>query len=234
MRHLPSELVEPARIYPRTPWGEGWTPAGVVEVLEPWVNQTRRSRIQAVLDSRLESVTVLLDAPHDPHNGAAILRSCDAFGIQQVHVLPKDGRFHASNTVSKGAERWVEVVEHPSPAAAVAELVRREYELVVTHPQGDLLPEDLATLPRVALVLGNEHVGIREEVSKSAGRSVRIPMNGFVESLNVSVASGILLRCATLGRPGDLSSSAWEALYARGLARSVQKSAEILAASEPR
>jgi tRNA (guanosine-2'-O-)-methyltransferase len=175
-----------------------------------------------------------MDAPRDPHNGAAILRSCDAFGIQEVHVIPRREAFLASNLVSKGAERWVDVVQHSSPTAAIDTLHDSGFELVATHPQGELLPEALAELPRVALVLGNEHDGICDELTQSAGRSVRIPMVGFVESLNVSVSAAILLRAATLDRPGDLDLATHADVYAQALVRSLQRSRDILAAASPR
>jgi tRNA (guanosine-2'-O-)-methyltransferase len=187
-----------------------------------------------VIDARVDSVTVLMDAPHDPHNGAAVMRSCDAFGLPELHVVPRDEPFLAGRTVARGTQHWVDVVIHPTPAQASASLRRRGFELVTTHPEGELVPEDLRHIERVAIVLGNEHDGIRAELAQAASRSVRIPMRGFVESLNVSVAAALLLRAATEGRPGDLPDSERERLYARGLVLSLPKAQQILAASTPR
>jgi len=93
--------------------------------------------------------------------------------------------------------------------------------LVAAHPQGDLVPEDLSKLPRVALVLGNEHHGIGAELTSACDHAVRVPMRGFAESLNVSVSGAILLAGAVSGRPGDLAEWEQRRLYARGLAVSV-------------
>jgi tRNA (guanosine-2'-O-)-methyltransferase len=227
------DVFEPARAYTPRPWPKTWTAEGVVEVLEPLLFEQRIQRIHEVLDRRLTSVTVLMDAPHDPHNGAAILRSCDAFGVQEVHVVPREEAFLASNTVSKGSERWVDVVKHDSPSAAVAQLRASGFELIATHPEGELSPEDLPSIPRLALLMGNEHDGLCEELAQSAGRRVRIPMIGFVESLNVSVSAAVLLRAATLGRPGDLRDEAYQAVYAQALFRSVKRAGDVLAASRP-
>lgn len=216
------------------PWPETWSDAGVVSVLEPMVGDARRERIQRVLAARCSSVTVLLDRPHDPHNGAAVMRSCDAFGVQTVHVIPTEEEFLASNLVAKGAERWLDVVSHPSPQAALRALQQAQFTVVATHPRGELEPEDLASLPRVALVLGNEHTGICDALEQSAGRSVRIPMVGFVESLNMSVSAAILVRAATRGRAGDLSAAELQRLYARGLYHSLQRSDDILRSLAPR
>ena len=140
----------------------------IVEILEPLVNETRRARLHAVLDARLLSVTVVMDAPHDPHNGAAVLRSCDAFGIQNAHVVVRNEPFRASGAVAKGTQQWVDVHNHQVVAAAVNAM--RTFELVGTHPQGELQPEDLAQIPRLALVMGNEHDGICEELQQACRR----------------------------------------------------------------
>jgi tRNA (guanosine-2'-O-)-methyltransferase len=202
----------------------------VIASLEPLVRPERRARITALLDARISSVTAVLDAPNDPHNGAAILRSCDAFGVPDLHVVTRRNAFLASNIVARGAERWVDVIEHTTARSAVQHLKALNFELVATHPQGELEPEDLAHVPRLALVLGNEHEGICEELAQSAGRSVRIPMVGFVESLNLSVSAAILLRAATRARPADLTPEARTALYAQGLFRSIKRAGHVLEA----
>jgi tRNA (guanosine-2'-O-)-methyltransferase len=212
----------------------GFTTAGVVEVLEPLVVAARALRLRSVIDARLSSVTVVMDAPHDPHNAAAVMRSCDAFGIQELHVVPRDEPFAISTAVTRGSEKWVDVVQHESAAAAVRALRARGFELVRTHPRGELVPADLARIPRCALVVGNEHDGIREELEAAATRSVRVPMRGFTESLNLSVSTGILLAAATAGRSGDLEPEVRKRLYARGLYLTVPRAAAVLAASTPR
>ena len=108
------------------------------------------------------------------------------------------------------------------------------FTLVATHPEGELLPEDLVNIPKLALVLGNEHEGIGEVLMRAADRSVRVPMRGFVESLNVSVSAAVLLAAATRDRPGDLPADDQRRLYARGLFRSVHRAGEILANLQPR
>ncbi len=202
-------------------------PDPIIAVLEGLVREERRARLQDVIAARLRSVTVLMDAPHDPHNGAAVMRSCDAFGVFTVHVVERAEHFSASNAVAKGAERWVDVVGHSHVSAAVATVGSR-YHLVGTHPRGQLLPGDLRSIPNLALVMGNEHDGICEELDKACDDHVRVPMRGFVESLNVSVSAAILLAYATEGREGDLSELEKRRLYARGLVLTVPRSLTIL------
>jgi len=226
--------AEFAESSPGEPWNADWTVDKVIETLEPLASDERQARIQSVLDQRLGCVTVLLDAPHDPHNGSAVLRTCDAFGIPTVHVVPRVESFLIARRITKGTERWLEVHHHKSPEAAAQHLKEQGFELVATHPKGELTPPDLVHIPRLALLLGNEHEGICAALHGHAQRAVRIPMRGFVESLNVSVAAAVLLSAATHGRPGDLPSAEKRRLYARALFRSVPRAREILAARAPR
>ena len=205
----------------------------MIQTLEPLVNATRIERLQRVLAGRLENVTVVMDAPHDPHNGAAVLRSCDAFGVQRVHVVTRRESFKIARRVTQGAEQWVDVITHPTPEAAIRTLHSAGYRLIASHPEGELLPEQLAAVPRVALVLGNEHDGICQGLYAAAHSTVRIPMRGFAESLNVSVSAAILLAAAG-ARPGDLEAAQKRLLYARWLHHSLTRASDILAAAEPR
>jgi tRNA (guanosine-2'-O-)-methyltransferase len=208
----------------------GLEPAEAIRVLEPLAAESRRARIAEVVAARIGAVTLLMDAPHDPHNGAAVIRSADAFGLPEIHVVPRKEPFLIGRRVTQGTERWVEVVQHATPESAALALRARGFELVATHPSGKLVPEDLPRIERLCLVLGNEHDGICEALRNASEHSVRIPMRGFVESLNVSVAAALLLRAATAGRKGDLPPAERERLYAVGLARSVPRAGEILAA----
>ncbi len=202
--------------------------ARVVRLLEPLVLERRAERLRGVIDQRLASVQVLFDAPHDPHNGAAVVRTCEAFGVQFVNVVERKERFLAAPSVSRGSEKWVDVRRWSTVSEAAAAMTAEGLELIAAHPDGELVPNDLASIPRVALVLGNERDGIAEELAAACARRVRVPMRGFVESLNVSVTAAILLAQATFGRKGDLSEEDRLRLYARGLYLTVDKADEVL------
>lgn len=202
----------------------------IIRVLEEFATDGRRARMLSVFNARLDSVTVLMDAPHDPHNGAAVLRSCDAFGLHRIHVVERVEPFLSARTVSRGSERWVDVRSYGRSQDAIEALEASGHELVATHPAGELVPADLRGIPKMALVLGNERDGIHEELVRACRRSVRIPMRGFAESLNVSVTAAILLHSATDGRPGDLTEPERTKLYARGLILTVPHAIEVLEA----
>lgn len=209
---------------------EAHDPERIVRVLEPMVTEARRARIAAVIERRLGSVSVLFDRPYDPHNGAAVLRSCEAFGVQSLHVVERPGTpFAVARSVARSAEKWMDVTIHESVATCIAWARETRLPLVATHPEGELVPSDLGALPRFALVLGNERDGIHEALEAACSARVRVPMRGFVESLNVSVTAAILLHAATAARPGDLDPTTRRRLYARGLYLSLEHAEQILA-----
>jgi tRNA (guanosine-2'-O-)-methyltransferase len=217
-----------------TPWSAAWDAERVIEKLEPLALERRRVRFEQVIAGRLGSVTLLLDELADPHNRAAIVRSCDAFGVQELHSVQPAADFSVHHGIAAGTERWVDVNAHRTHRAAVDHLLSRGFELIQTHPQGELTPDELGQLPQVALILGNEHRGIDPVFSSAASRSVRIPMRGFVESLNVSVSAAVLLAAATRHRSGDLAPNRRRHLYARALFHSVPRAREVLDAFEHR
>jgi tRNA (guanosine-2'-O-)-methyltransferase len=234
MRRSAEDVFPAAELLPeRIPWPARLSVEQVIEAFEPLVTEQRRLRLTSVVDARIGNVTLLMDAPHDPHNGAAVVRTSEAFGLPEIHVVPRAEEVLMAKRVARGAEHWVDVTIHEQPALAVASLKAQGFTLVATHPEGSLVPEELSQIPKLALLLGNEHDGLREEIARAADASVRIPMRGFVESLNVSVAAAVLLAAATKDRAGDLSRATRRMLYARGLFRTVPRPREVLLARYP-
>ncbi|HEX7604035.1 MAG TPA: RNA methyltransferase [Polyangiaceae bacterium] len=230
MRRRSPNVVGTERLIPeRIAKAERHDPERVIALLEPLVLERRRDRLLQVIEQRLGSVTVLFDAPHDPHNGAAVVRTCEAFGVQTLHVVQRKETFLAASSVSKGAEKWVDVLTYDGPAGALAAVRADSMEMVGAHPDGELAPEDLAGIPRLCLVLGNERDGITADLAAACTRRVRVPMRGFIDSLNVSVTAAILLSHATKNRPGDLDAATRRRLFARGLYFSVPKADQVLA-----
>jgi tRNA (guanosine-2'-O-)-methyltransferase len=144
-------------------------------------------------------------------------------------VVERREHFLAAGSVARSAQQWVDIVCHAGVEGAIRSAKAAGLELIGAHPKGELLPQDLAHVPRVAIVMGNERDGIAEELSAACTRHVRVPMRGFIESLNVSVTAAILLSAATMGRAGDLDEAARQRLYARGLYLSVPKARDVLA-----
>jgi tRNA (guanosine-2'-O-)-methyltransferase len=148
--------------------------------------------------------------------------------VSALHVVERQKRFLTSSSVTRGSHRWLDVYGYPEPTAAISALAKEDYTLVAAHPEGELVPEDLAQIPRVCLVLGNEHDGVCEQLMNAATKRVRVPMRGFVDSLNVSATAAILLSHAIKGRTGNLSTDDQIRLYARGLYFTLNRAEQIL------
>lgn len=203
-------------------------PHAVIAALAPLVTERRLARIREVAGARKLSVVPVLEGLADPHNASAVLRTADALGLQEVHAIAHPTGFLAAHRVSRGTDRWLDVVRHPDAGACVAHLRERGYRVVVATADGALRPEDLPSIPRLALALGHERRGPTERMRTLADEGVSVPMVGFVESLNVSVAAAILLHTACRGRTGDLDAKGQEMLVARFLFNSVRDSERVL------
>ncbi len=200
----------------------------VIEALSPVVTPERLGRIEEVVRSRTDSLVLVLDCIADPHNSSAVLRSADAFGVQTVHVIVGEHGFRASRGVSKGAHRWLDVVRYKSAEACARRLKQDGYAIYVAAMGADTPPEGLRDTPRLAVVFGNEHRGVSPEMRSFADGTFSIPMRGFVESLNISVAAAITLQIlARDGRP-RLSTERQQELQARFLMNSVKKPEQVI------
>lgn len=163
---------------------------------DPTVRPTtvrRFRRIRAVLERRQPGLTVLMDRVHKPHNFSAVLRSCDAVGVFEAHLVPTEA-FHAKGGIASGSHRWVRIRRHQDTSGALAWLREGGFHLVAAHPARDAVDyrEVDYTVP-TALLLGTELDGLSDEAVAGADVRVRVPMAGMVRSLNVSVAAAIVL-----------------------------------------
>ncbi|MEM9067860.1 MAG: RNA methyltransferase [Myxococcota bacterium] len=198
----------------------------VIQALEGVVTEARYRRITEVVRGRTHRVAMVLEDVTDPHNTSAVMRSCDAFGVQNVHVIPGPRGFQAAHAVSKGSHRWLDLHVHESPEACATALHAEGYRILYASMEGTTRPEQLSELGKVAIVFGNEHRGPSPALRALADGSYAIPMRGFVDSLNVSVAAAITLFSAT--QKGDLTEPEREALVARYLLGSVKDGDRIV------
>lgn len=200
----------------------------VIEALSPVVTTERLERIAEVVRARTDDVVLVLDRISDPHNSSAVLRSADAFGLQTVHVVVGEYGFRASRGVSKGTHRWLDVIRYASAEACARRLRRDGYSIYVAAMGSETGVEDLRVMERLAVVFGNEHCGVSEEMRALADGTFSIPMRGFVESLNISVAAAITMQALTReGRPA-LPSARRRELEARFLMNSVRNADQVI------
>jgi len=172
-------------------------PGRALELFKGFLEPERLERLRTTLARRTRHLTVVADSFHDGHNIAACVRSCEAFGIQDLHLIPQPEikkQKRLSMMVSTGAHKWLSIVRHKSPGAAGEALHAAGYAIVIAEPlkgRGCLSVDELSLDRPVALVLGNEHDGVSAALRDQADAWTHIPTRGFVESLNVSVACAI-------------------------------------------
>jgi tRNA (guanosine-2'-O-)-methyltransferase len=195
----------------------------------------RRERIDRAVASRTRTLTVVLEAFCDPHNVSAVLRSCEAFGVQEVHLVEGPMKpWDRNKKVSQNADKWLDVVRWKSTADCLGHLKSRGFSIYATRLGPGSRPlGELSFAGPVALVLGNESRGVSREALALADLAYAIPMRGLVRSLNVSVAAAVSLfraverREAERGGHGDLSQAEARALRERFYLLAVKQRARV-------
>jgi tRNA (guanosine-2'-O-)-methyltransferase len=197
----------------------------VVDALRPYITDARAARIEQVLARRIDTVRVAIESPGDAHNAAAVVRSAEALGVVQVHVIsPEHGAVQKRST-TQGAHHWVHARRHDD-LAAFLDAVGKETVLAGAWPDA---PLDLEALPLdrpLCLLFGNEQRGLSRDAREACALGFRVPMHGMSESLNLSVCAAISLY-VTLARKrsadpaSDLSPEAGARLRARYYVHSV-------------
>ncbi len=154
----------------------------------------RQERLLAVLNKRQNNITVVLENVFDPHNISAVMRTCDAVGIQDIYVLNTKIARHKKfgQKSSSSAAKWLTIHQFTDAADCFVHL-RRNYKLILTtHLSSDAIAlHDIDFTGSVALVFGNEHEGVSEEIRAMADGNFIIPQVGIIKSLNISVACAV-------------------------------------------
>lgn len=171
-----------------------------IEYLSGFMLEERFETMKRVLAGRTRYMTVCLENIYHAQNGSAVIRSCEAFGIQDLHIVDRAAPFLVRDGVVKGTDKWVDIRKYSRGDDPSLEMIRslkaQGYRIAATSPHaaGDFSPETFdVEKGKFALVFGSERDGISDTVRRHADAFIRVPMQGFVESLNVSVCAGILL-----------------------------------------
>jgi tRNA (guanosine-2'-O-)-methyltransferase len=202
-------------------------PAEVVRALAPQLTDERRARIEDVLSARLASLAVVIEDLHDPHNGAAAIRSAEGFGVCELHAVEKSEPFRFSSRVTQGCEKWIDVHRHAEFAPCADSLHARGFKLYAAVPGAALRLDEIPAGERVALVFGNEHAGLTTGAQAACDGTFGIPMLGFTRSFNLSVSVALAVydvatrKRAVLGAAGDLDDAERLRLRARWYALSM-------------
>lgn len=164
------------------------------EILRAALRPERWARLQAVLAQRLGAVRAVVENLHHPHNASAVLRTCDALGVQHVHAVEAAEDFAFSRRITLGAHKWLTLHRHETFDACAAELRGAGFRLFAAMLDPCAVPlEELPVDRPLALVFGNEKAGVSPETRARCDGAFTIPMAGFSQSLNISVAAAVSL-----------------------------------------
>jgi tRNA (guanosine-2'-O-)-methyltransferase len=175
---------------------------GLFQEKERWILEMirpeRLMRLYQVLNQRTRYISVLLEAVDDGHNQAAVLRTADAFGIQNISVVTGKQPFEPSKKITQGAHKWLTINKKPDLQTAVKDLKSEGYQIYATYlGEGAVPVEEIDLSKPTVLIFGNEHKGISEEAVNLTDGKFYIPMYGFVQSFNISVAAALALQEVT-------------------------------------
>ena len=171
----------------------------LIEHLLQFVTPERQARMESVLEQRTSRVQVVLEDIFQPHNASAVMRSCECFGIQHLHVVENRYPYSLNREVALGASNWIHLHRYREPdrdnsLSCIRHLKSQGLRLVATCLCADDLPlEELPLDQPLALWFGTEEDGLSETVLEAAEIKVRIPMYGFTQSFNLSVCAAICL-----------------------------------------
>lgn len=170
-----------------------------IEYLRNLMLPERFEKLESRLDSRTRHVVMCLENIFHPHNASAVIRSAEAFGLQEIHAVESIAKFTPSQNIVRGTDQWIELNNWESTSELLESLRERNYRIVITSPrEGSYTPETFPVDGKpFAIFMGTEKTGISKMLEQQADESIYIPMCGFAESLNISVSAAIILQRLT-------------------------------------
>lgn len=170
----------------------------LLEYLETYLTLSRKEKFAKVLAQRTKHFTVATEDVYQLHNTSAVIRSCDVFGIQEVHIVEEGNTKRIDREIAMGAQKWVDLKRYNTVKNCMDDLKQKGYQIVATTPHinhGELHRFDVSK--KSCFFFGRETEGLSQEVLSEADCFLKIPMVGFTESLNISVSAAIILQHVT-------------------------------------
>ncbi len=155
--------------------------------------EERLDKMRAVLAARTRHYTFVLEDFNDPHNISAVMRSCECFGLQDVHVIEEVRKFRASKSILRGSGKWLTLHRWETRDACLEYLRKEGYRIAVASSKGEKSFHQCDMAPKTAIYMGTEFFGPSKHILQHSDLVFRIPQHGFTESLNVSVCAGMLI-----------------------------------------
>ncbi len=172
--------------------------AELLQYLEGYLTERRKARFMEVLAQRTRHFTFAIEDVYQLHNTSAVVRSCDVFGIQDLHVIEQTNKDRLDREIAMGAQKWIDVFKHDSAEACIKAMRLKGYQLVATSPHTEGVPlVDFDISKKSCFFIGKEKEGLSDAVLQQADLHLRIPMYGLTESLNLSVSAAIIMHALT-------------------------------------
>jgi tRNA (guanosine-2'-O-)-methyltransferase len=176
--------------------------AALIAHLKQFVTVERFRKFEEIIRFRTRHITIALEDIFQPHNASAVLRTCECFGIQNVHIIENRNKYEVNPDVALGASKWLDLVRYQgneeNTASCINSLKEQGYRVVATTPhENGYTPENLPLDGKTALIFGTELAGLSPIALKMADDYIKIPMVGFTESLNISVSAAVFIQNLT-------------------------------------
>ena len=205
--------------------------------LEGFVTDKRKNLFRNILQDRTRHFTVVLEDIYQQHNASAVIRSCDIFGIQDIHVIENKYKSKVSKNIAKGSQKWLSFHNYKEDTNNTLEclntLKSKGYQIIATSPHNNSsILHDFDISKKSAFVFGVEKTGVSDLVINNADGILKIPMVGFTESLNISVAAAIILENLTFNLRNSsvdwkLTNEEQKILYASWIEKTIKNVDEI-------
>jgi tRNA (guanosine-2'-O-)-methyltransferase len=167
--------------------------------LTDFISENKTGKFAMIIRDRTRHLTIVMEDLFQQHNTSAVLRSCDCFGIQDVHIIENFNKYEINPAVALGSSKWINIFRYnkqeDNSADCFNKLKAQGYRIIAATPhQEGFTPESLPIENKIALVFGTEYDGLSSTAITMADGFVGIPMYGFTESFNISVSAALLLR----------------------------------------
>lgn len=167
----------------------------LLKYLQTYLTEQRLERFEKVLSERTRHFTVVTEDVYQLHNTSAVMRTCDVFGIQDLHVVEEKVSKRIDKEIAMGAQKWVSLNRYNAIDDCISSLKSSGYNIIATTPHVDsTMLHEFDFSKKSAFFFGKESDGLSDTVMNAADGFLKIPMYGFTESLNISVSAAIILQ----------------------------------------
>lgn len=179
----------------------------LINYLGQFVTLNKKTKIKNVLEQRTRYITVVLEDIYQPHNASAVVRSCECFGVQDIHVIESRNSYSPNPEVTMGSNKWIDIIHHGSnkeedaiknTSECIQKLKKSDHQIVALTPHQSSYSLDALPLnKKTAFLFGSEEKGLSDNAIENADYCLSLPMYGFTESYNISVSAALTLFAIT-------------------------------------